>query len=61
MLRREYKDINIRRKPWTSFYHFTKFMYILFVDIQGNHVKLMKLLLFKPKQQDIKVFRWKEI
>lgn len=36
-------------------------MYILSVDIQENHVKLKKLLLFKPNQKVYKSFRWKEI
>lgn len=50
-------DLNNRRSHWKSLYHVPKFTSVLFADvIQGDHVKLKKLLLFKPKQQRYKSF-----
>ena len=63
VLRGERNDLDIRRSHWKPLYHFPTCLCVLSADIiQGNHVKLKKLLLFKPKQQRHKQFsRWKEI
>lgn len=57
VLRGERNDLDIRRSHWKPLYHFPTCLCVLSADIiQGNHVKLKKLLLFKPKQQRHKQF-----
>ena len=53
----------MRKHPWKSLYQLLTCLCVLSADIvQGNHMKLKTLLLFKPKQKRHKtVSRWKEI
>lgn len=47
----------MRRHPWKSLYQLLTCLCVLSADIiQGNHMKLKTLLLFKPKQQRHKQF-----